>query len=279
MSKAKSGILTVFVIAFGSYFILDLGQFLALEYVQSQLNTIQDYKNQNFTVAALAYFAIYIVVAALSIPGAPILTLIGGAIFGLFWGTFIASFASSIGATLAFLVSRNLLRDWVQNQFGDYLTQVNKGIEKDGSFYIFSIRMDPLFPFFIVNLLMGLTGIKAVPFYVVSQLGMLLGTAVYVNAGSELAQITSLSGLVSGSVIFSFALLGLFPLIAKLIISKIQRNKVMKNYRTPKKFDANVVVIGAGSAGLVASLIVAGAKAKVGLHVKHTMGVDCLNRG
>ena len=208
MSKAKSGILTVFVIAFGSYFILDLGQFLALEYVQSQLNTIQDYKNQNFTVAALAYFAIYIVVAALSIPGAVILTLIGGAIFGLFWGTFIASFASSIGATLAFLVSRNLLRDWVENRFGDYLTPINKGIEKDGSFYLFSIRMVPLFPFFIVNLLMGLTGIKAVPFYLVSQLGMLLGTAVYVNAGSELAQITSLSGVVSGSVIFSFALLG-----------------------------------------------------------------------
>ena len=279
MSKAKSGILTVFVIAFGSYFILDLGQFLALEYVQSQLNTIQDYKNQNFTVAALAYFAIYIVVAALSIPGAVILTLIGGAIFGLFWGTFIASFASSIGATLAFLVSRNLLRDWVENRFGDYLTPINKGIEKDGSFYLFSIRMVPLFPFFIVNLLMGLTGIKVVPFYLVSQLGMLLGTAVYVNAGSELAQITSLSGIVSGSVIFSFALLGLFPLIAKLIISKIQRNKVMKNYRKPKKFDANVVVIGAGSAGLVASLIVAGAKAKVVLIEKHKMGGDCLNTG
>lgn len=279
MSKAKSGILTVFVIAFGSYFILDLGQFLALEYVQSQLNTIQDYKNQNFTVAALAYFAIYIVVAALSIPGAVILTLIGGAIFGLFWGTFIASFASSIGATLAFLVSRNLLRDWVENRFGDYLTPINKGIEKDGSFYLFSIRMVPLFPFFIVNLLMGLTGIKVVPFYLVSQLGMLLGTAVYVNAGSELAQITSLSGVVSGSVIFSFALLGFFPLIAKLIISKIQRNKVMKNYQKPKKFDANVVVIGAGSAGLVASLIVAGAKAKVVLIEKHKMGGDCLNTG
>lgn len=279
MSKAKSGILTVFVIAFGSYFILDLGQFLALEYVQSQLNTIQDYKNQNFTVAALAYFAIYIVVAALSIPGAVILTLIGGAIFGLFWGTFIASFASSIGATLAFLVSRNLLRDWVENRFGDYLTPINKGIEKDGSFYLFSIRMVPLFPFFIVNLLMGLTGIKVVPFYLVSQLGMLLGTAVYVNAGSELAKITSLSGVVSGSVIFSFALLGLFPLIAKLIISKIQRNKVMKNYQKPKKFDANVVVIGAGSAGLVASLIVAGAKAKVVLIEKHKMGGDCLNTG
>ena len=174
-----------------------------------------------------------------------ILTLIGGAIFGLFWGTFIASFASSIGATLAFLVSRNLLRDWVESRFGDYLTPINKGIEKDGSFYLFSIRMVPLFPFFIVNLLMGLTGIKVVPFYLVSQLCMLLGTAVYVNAGSELAQITSLSGVVSGSVIFSFALLGFFPLIAKLIISKIQRNKVMKNYQKPKKFDANVVVIGA----------------------------------
>ncbi|NKB34493.1 MAG: pyridine nucleotide-disulfide oxidoreductase [Pseudomonadales bacterium] len=279
MSKTKTAIVAIFAIAIGSYFFFDLGQFLTLEYAQSQLGAIQDYKDQNFAIAAMIYFVVYVTVAALSIPGAAILTLIGGAIFGLGWGLLLVSFASSIGATLAFLVSRTLLRDWVQSKFGDYLAPINKGIEKDGSFYLFSIRMVPLFPFFMVNLLMGLTPIKTASFYIVSQVGMLLGTAVYVNAGSELAQITSLSGLVSGSLIFSFALLGLFPLVAKFIVNSIQRNKVMKKFVKPKKFDVNVVVIGAGSAGLVASLIVAGAKAKVVLVEKHKMGGDCLNTG
>ena len=279
MNKTKAAIVVLFAIAIGSYVFFDLGQFLTLEYVQSQLGAIQDYKDQNFASAALFYFIIYVTVAALSIPGAAILPLIGGAIFGLGWGLLIASFASSIGATLAFLVSRTLLHDWVQSRFGDYLAPINKGIEKDGNFYLFSIRMVPLFPFFMVNLLMGLTPIKTVSFYLVSQVGMLLGTAVYINAGSELAQITSLSGLVSGSLIFSFALLGLFPLIARFIVNSIQRNKVMKNFTRPKKFDANVIVIGAGSAGLVASLIAAGAKAKVVLIEKNKMGGDCLNTG
>lgn len=279
MNKSKTAILAILVLGIGSYVFFDLGQYLTLEYTQSQLDSIQEFKDQNFAVAALAYFFFYIAVTALSIPGAAILTLLGGAIFGLGWGLLLVSFASSIGATLAFLVSRTLLRDWVQSKFGGYLAPINKGIEKDGSFYLFSIRMVPLFPFFMVNLLMGLTPIKTVSFYVVSQIGMLLGTAVYVNAGSELAQISSLSGLVSGSVIFSFALLGLFPLIAKLIVNSIQRNKIMKKFTRPKKFDANVVVIGAGSAGLVASLIVAGAKAKVILVEKHKMGGDCLNTG
>ena len=279
MSKSKSAIVAVFLIAIASYFFFDLGQFLTLDYAQSQLGAIQDYKNQNFAVAAFIYFVVYLAVAALLLPGAMILTLLGGAIFGLYWGTLIASFASSIGATLAFLVSRTLLRDWVQSRFGDYLAPINKGIEKDGNFYLFSIRLVPLFPFFMVNLLMGLTPIKTVSFYFVSQVGMFFGTAVYINAGAELAQITSLSGLVSGSVIFSLVLLGIFPLIAKLIVNTIQRNTIMKHFSKPKKFDANVVVIGAGSAGLVASLIVAGAKAKVVLIERDKMGGDCLNTG
>ena len=279
MNKTKTAIVVIFVIAIGSYFIFNLGQYLTLEYAHSQLGAIQDYKNQNFASAALIYLAVYVAVAALSIPGAAILTLLGGAIFGLGWGLLIVSFASSIGATLAFLVSRTLLRDWVQSKFGEYLAPINRGIEKDGSFYLFSIRMVPLFPFFIVNLLMGLTPIKTVSFYIVSQIGMLLGTAVYIHAGSELAQITSLSGLVSGSLIFSFALLGLFPLIARFIVTSNQRNKIMKKFVKPRKFEVNVVVIGAGSAGLVASLIVAGAKAKVVLIEKHKMGGDCLNTG
>ena len=257
MNKTKTAIVVIFVIAIGCYFIFNLGQYLTLEYAHSQLGAIQVYRDQNFASAALIYLAVYVAVAALSIPGAVILTLIGGAIFGLGWGLLIVSFASSIGATLAFLVSRTLLRDWVQSKFGDYLAPINRGIEKDGSFYLFSIRMVPLFPFFIVNLLMGLTPIKTISFYIVSQIGMLLGTAVYINAGSELAQITSLSGLVSGSLLFSLALLGLFPFIARSIVNSSQRNKIMKKFVKPKKFDVNVVVIGAGSAGLVASLIVA----------------------
>ena len=279
MNKTKTAIVVIFVIAIGCYFIFNLGQYLTLEYAHSQLGAIQDYKDQNFASASLIYLSIYVAVAALSIPGAVILTLIGGAIFGLGWGLLIVSFASSIGATLAFLVSRTLLRDWVQSKFGDYLAPINRGIEKDGSFYLFSIRMVPLFPFFIVNLLMGLTPIKTISFYIVSQIGMLLGTAVYINAGSELVQITSLSGLVSGSLLFSLALLGLFPFIARSIVNSSQRNKLMKKFVKPKKFDVNVVVIGAGSAGLVASLIVAGAKAKIVLVEKHKMGGDCLNTG
>ena len=261
------------------YFALDLGQFLTLDYAQSRLTEIQNFRDQNFALTAFVYFVAYVTIAALSIPGAVIITLLGGAIFGLLWGTILVSFASSIGATLAFLVARLLLKDWVQSRFGDYLAPINKGIEKDGNFYLFSIRMVPLFPFFMVNLLMGLTPIRTISFYAVSQVGMLLGTAVYVNAGSELSQISSLSGLVSGSVIFSFVLLGLFPLIGKILVNAVQRNKIMKKFTKPKKFDANVVVIGAGSAGLVASLIAAGARANVILIEKHKMGGDCLNTG
>ena len=279
MNKTKLILVALLVIAVFGYIMLDLGQYLTLEYAQSQLSNIQDYKNENFAQTAVIYFIGYVIATGLSIPGAIIITLLGGAIFGLFWGTLLVSFASSIGATLAFLASRVLLRDWVQRRFGDYLAPLNKGIEKDGSFYLFSIRMVPLFPFFVVNLLMGLTAIRTTSFYLASQAGMLIGTAVYVNAGSELSQISSLSGLVSPPVLGSLVLLGVFPLIAKLILNSIQRNKALQSFEKPKRFDANVVVVGAGSAGLVASLITAGAKAKVILIEKHKMGGDCLNTG
>ncbi len=279
MNKTKLILVALLVIAVFGYITLDLGQYLTLEYAQSQLSNIQDYKNENFAQTAVIYFIGYVIATGLSIPGAIIITLLGGAIFGLFWGTLLVSFASSIGATLAFLASRVLLRDWVQRRFGDYLAPLNKGIEKDGSFYLFSIRMVPLFPFFVVNLLMGLTAIRTTSFYLASQAGMLIGTAVYVNAGSELSQISSLSGLVSPPVLGSLVLLGVFPLIAKLILNSIQRNKALQSFEKPKRFDANVVVVGAGSAGLVASLITAGAKAKVILIEKHKMGGDCLNTG
>ncbi len=279
LTKARITIICLIVIAIGSYFIFDLGRFLTLEYVQSQLDAIRQFKDDNFALASVIYFVVYVAAAGLSIPGAILLTLLGGAIFGLLWGTFLVSFASSIGATLAFLASRLLLRDWVQHRFGDYLAPINKGIEKDGNFYLFSIRLVPVIPYFMVNLLMGLTPISASAFYIVSQVGMLPATAVYVNAGAALAQIDSLAGLVSGEVILAFVLLGVFTLVARAVLNAIQRNKIMKPFRKPRKFDVNTVVIGAGSAGLVASLIIAGAKARVVLIEKHKMGGDCLNTG
>jgi dihydrolipoamide dehydrogenase len=274
-------ILIVLVIAaiVGSYFLFDLGQYLTLESVQARLGDLEAFRDENFALSAAIYFVVYVAVAALSIPVALIITLLGGAIFGVLWGTLLVSFASSIGATLAFLVSRLLLRDWVQQRFGKYLAPINRGIEKDGVFYLFSLRMVPLFPFYIINLLMGLTPIRAWSFYWVSQIGMLLGTAVYVNAGSELAQISSLSGLVSAPVLISFSLLGLFPLVAKFIVNSLQANKALRQFKKPKTFDTNTVVIGAGSAGLVTALIIAGAKARVTLVEKHKMGGDCLNTG
>lgn len=279
MHKTKFLVVGLLLIAVGSYFMLGLDQYLTLQYAQSRLGDIQAFKDENFALTAFIYFSLYVIATGLSVPGAVIITLVGGAIFGLVWGTILVSFASSIGATLAFLASRLILRDWVQTRFGSYLAPINRGIERDGRFYLFSVRMVPLFPFFVVNLLMGLTPIKVWSYYWVSQLGMLLGTAVYVNAGSELSQISSLSGLVSAPVISSLVLLGIFPLIGRWLVNFMQRNKALKGFDKPKKFDANVVVIGAGSAGLVSSLIVAGAKAKVVLVEKHKMGGDCLNTG
>ncbi len=279
MKQTKIVLVAVLALVLLFYFIFDLNRFLTLDYVQSQLEAIAQYKDENFLLFATGYFSTYVLVTALSIPGAVLMTLLGGAVFGLTWGVLLVSFASSIGATLAFLVSRILLRDWVQSRFGDYLAPVNKGISEDGAFYLFSLRMVPIFPFFMINLLMGLTPIGTGAFYLVSQLGMLLGTIVFVNAGSELAQISSLSGLVSGSVLFSFSLIGLFPLLAKLVVSLIKRNRVLGSFQKPEYFDTNVVVLGGGSAGLVAALIVAGAKARVMLIEKHKMGGDCLNTG
>jgi dihydrolipoamide dehydrogenase len=279
VNKKRLTVVAVLAAAIASYFAFGLDQYLTLQFAQSRLDELENFREDNFALAATLYFVLYVTVTALSIPGALIITLLGGAIFGLFWGTLLVSFASSIGATLAFLVSRLLLKDWVQTRFGNYLAPVNRGMERDGNFYLFSMRMVPLFPFFVINLLMALTPIKTWSFYWVSQVGMFLGTVVYVNAGSELGQISSLSGLVSAPVIFSFVLLGLFPLVARWIVNAVQRGKALRRFEKPDKFDANVVVIGGGSAGLVAALIVAGAKAKVMLVERHKMGGDCLNTG
>ncbi|MDP4783706.1 MAG: FAD-dependent oxidoreductase [Gammaproteobacteria bacterium] len=279
MNRIKLVIAAFILLAVGAYVAFDLGQYLTLEFMQSRLASLQAFRDENFAVTAAIYFVFYVVATGISIPGAILLTLLGGAIFGLWWGTLLVSFASSIGATGAFLASRLLLRDWVQRRFGAYLAPINKGIAKDGAFYLFSLRMVPLVPFFVVNLLMGLTSISVPAYYIASQVGMFVSTLVYVNAGAELAQITSLSGLVSPSVLLSFTLLGVVPLAAKGVIGVMQKRKRLSSFKKPKRFDANVVVVGGGSAGLVTSLIVAGAKARVVLVEKHRMGGDCLYTG
>lgn len=279
MNKARLVVVALIALFAVLYVMLDLGQYLTLAYVQSQLDTIREFSQQNFMFSAGLYFVAYVVMAALSVPGAAVMTLLGGAVFGLGWGLVLVSFASTLGATLAFLVSRLLLRDWVQRRFGPSLKTVNAGIERDGAFYLFTLRMVPVFPFFLINLVMGLTPLRTFTFFWVSQVGMLLGTAVYVNAGAELGQLSSLSGLLSGSLILSFALLAALPWVGKMLINVMRRNRLARAYKKPAKFDANIVVIGAGSGGLVASIIAAGAKAKVILIEKHKMGGDCLNTG
>ncbi len=261
------------------FFVFDLQQFMSLDYFKAQRETIVNIYNAHPWLTALIFFVIYVVVTGLSLPGATILTLIAGAIFGLFVGTIVVSFASSLGATLAFLVSRYLFKDFVQQRFKQQLGSINRGVEKDGSFYLFALRLVPAFPFFAINLLMGLTPIKTWTFYWVSQVGMFAGTIVYVNAGHEIGSLESLSGILSPGLIFSFVLLGLFPLIAKKIVDFTKARKIMRRYPKPKRFDRNLVVIGAGAAGLVSAYIAAAVKAKVTLIEKHKMGGDCLNTG
>lgn len=261
------------------FFVLDLGQYLRLSTVKSSQAQLEAWRAAQPLRTALIFFAVYVLATALSLPGAVVLTLAGGAIFGLGWGTLLISFASSIGATLAFLTSRWLLGDWVQARFGERMSALNAGIEKDGAFYLFTLRLVPVVPFFVINLAMGLTRIRTLTFYAVSQLGMLAGTVVYVNAGTQLARIDSLSGIVSPGVLGSLVLLGLFPLVARKVIDTVRARKVYAKWQRPKKFDRNLVVIGAGSAGLVTAYIAAAVKAKVTLVEKHQMGGDCLHTG
>ncbi len=279
MNKSKILLLTVFVIAIAAFFLFDLQRYLTLDALQAQHSAIEAWRSAHPGSAVTIYALIYIVVTALSLPGAAVMTLAGGAVFGLLWGTVIVSFASSIGATLAFLAARFLFRDAVKSRFADRLQAIDAGIERDGAFYLFTLRLVPVFPFFIINLAMGLTALRTLTFYWVSQVGMLAGTIVYVNAGTQLAKITSLSGILSPALLGSFALLGLFPLLAKKIVEAIGRRKVYRKWKKPKRFDNNLIVIGAGSGGLVTSYIAAAVKARVTLIEKHKMGGDCLNTG
>ena len=261
------------------FFAFDLNQYLTLDALKASQDHFAALKAESPVLVALTYFLLYIVVTALSLPGATIMTLAGGALFGLWEGLLLVSFASTIGATLAFLVSRYLLRDSVQRRFGDKLKLINQGMEKDGAFYLFTLRLVPAFPFFLINLLMGITRLPARTFYWVSQIGMLAGTIVYVNAGTQLAQIDSLRGIVSPGLLLSFALLGIFPWIAKAILRLVQQRRVYANFQRPKSYDRNLIVIGGGAAGLVSAYIAAAVKAKVTLVEAHKMGGDCLNYG
>ena len=279
MTRGRLALVAVILIAITAFFFLDLGRFFTLDFFKSQQAAIDAYFSANPLRTALIFFLVYVAVTGLSLPGAALMTLVAGAIFGLLWGTVIVSFASSIGATLAFFASRFLFRESIQRRFGGNLRTVNDGIERDGTFYLFALRLVPAFPFFVINLVMGLTPIRTWSFYWVSQVGMLAGTIVYVNAGTQLARIESLSGILSPTLIISFALLGIFPLIAKWVVNTIKARKVYAKWQRPPHFERNLVVIGAGSAGLVSAYIAAAVKAKVTLVEKHMMGGDCLNTG
>ena len=276
----KKSLLLLLVIALvAAFFGLGLHRQLDLDSLKAGMGQFAAWRDASPLLVAGAYFVLYVIVTALSLPGAAVMTLAGGALFGLGWGLLIVSFASTIGATLAFLVSRHLLRDSVQARFGDRLQAINDGIARDGAFYLFTLRLVPVFPFFLINLLMGLTPIRAATFYWVSQLGMLPGTLVYVNAGTELAAVTSLAGVLSPAVLFSFALLGVFPLLARKAVAWVQARRVYARWPRPARFERNLVVIGAGAAGLVTAYIAAAVKAKVTLVEAHKMGGDCLNTG
>jgi dihydrolipoamide dehydrogenase len=264
-----------------AFFAFDLGRFLSLDFLKSQQAAFAAlYAEHRFATLA-AYFLIYVTVAALSLPGAAVLTLAGGALFGFWTGLVVVSFASTLGALAAMLVARYLLGDSVRARFPEKLAAIDAGIAREGGFYLFALRLVPLFPFFVVNLAMGLTRIRPWTYTWVSQLGMLAGTAVYVNLGTRLGEINSLGGLLSPVLLGSFALLGLFPLIAKKVVDALKARKVYAPWAhlRPLRTDYNLVVIGAGSAGLVTAYIAAATRAKVALIERHRMGGDCLNTG
>ncbi len=262
-----------------AYFYFDLGDVLTVAGIKQQVAQADAFYRENPALVLAIFFAIYVAVTAASLPGAAIMTLAAGALFGVVTGTILVSFASTLGATLAFLASRYVLRDSIEGRFGERLKSINDGLERDGAFYLFTVRMIPAIPFFVINLVFGLTRIKTWTYAWVSQVGMLLGTIVYVNAGTQLARIDSLSGIASPAVIGSFVLLGIAPWIAKGIIGIIKRRKVYAGFSKPKRFDRNLIVIGAGSAGLVSAYIAAQVKAKVTLIEANEMGGDCLNTG
>ena len=279
MTRSRWIVLAVIATLIGAFFALDLDRYLTLESFQQSRAAIESYRAAHPWLAAGAFFLTYVAATGLSLPGAAILTLAAGAIFGLLWGVVIVSFASSLGATLAFLTSRFLLHDAIQARYGDRLRAINAGVRRDGALYLFTLRLIPAFPFFMVNLVMGLTPIRTATFYGVSQIGMLPLTIVFVNAGTQLAKLTSLKDILSPGLLGALVLIGVFPLIARKFADFVNARKVYARFSRPKQFDRNLIVIGGGSAGLVTAYIAAAVKAKVTLIEKAEMGGDCLNTG
>lgn len=267
-------ILLLLALVVGAYWWLGDDVQLAVDWFQAQLH-------EQPVSAGVLFFVAYVVVTAFSLPIAALMTLLGGALFGLGWGLLIISFASSIGATLAFILARTLVRDWVQQRFANELKTINRGVEKDGAYYLFTLRLIPVVPFFAINLAFALTPMKALTFYWVSQLGMLAGTAVFVNAGAELGAVESLSasGILTPGVIGAFVMLAALPYVLRALVGRFEAYRIYKPFNKPKQFDTNMVVIGAGAAGLVTSYIAAAVKAKVTLIEREKMGGDCLNTG
>ena len=279
MKSTRLLLLLVLAVLVAAFFVFDLHQYFNLEYLKSQQSRLDTFYQANSIKTVLIFFFAYIAIAALSLPGGAIMTLAGGAIFGFSTGLLLVSFASTMGATLAFLIVRFLFNEPVQKRFSKQLQRINTGIKKDGVFYLFTIRMIPLFPFFIVNMVMALTPIKVWTFAWVSQIGMLAVTAVLVNAGTQLAKIRSLGDILSPGLIGSLVLVGFASLIAKLVVSIISKKRIYADHPMPKSFDTNLIVIGGGSAGLVSAYIAAQVKAKVVLIEQAKMGGDCLNSG
>ncbi len=272
-------LLALVAIALVTFFALDLGRFFSLEALRAHREGLLTQISAHPLLSAGIFFAVYVVVTALSLPAAALLTIAGGALFGFGLGTLLVSFASTLGATLAMLLARYLLRESVQAKFGARLKAIDAGLEREGAFYLFALRLVPVFPFFLVNLTLGLTRLPARTFFWVSQLGMLPATAVYVYAGTEIGQLTSLKGLISPGLLGAFILLGLLPLITKKILDALRARRVYQGHSRPKRYDYNLIAIGAGSAGLVTTYIGAAVKAKVALIERHKMGGDCLNTG
>jgi pyruvate/2-oxoglutarate dehydrogenase complex dihydrolipoamide dehydrogenase (E3) component/uncharacterized membrane protein YdjX (TVP38/TMEM64 family) len=279
MSRRRLLLATLILGVAAAFFIFDLAQYFQIEFLRSKQAWLEGFRRSNPLALGAIFFLIYVAVCAVSLPGAAVMSLVVGAIFGLGWGTLIVSFASSIGATLAFLSSRFLFREWVRSRFGSRLRTIDAGLEKEGAFYLFALRIVPAVPYVVTNLLMGLTPVKTWTYYWVSQIGMLPGTMVYINAGTQLATLSSIRGLFSPELVGSFVLLGIFPILAKKILGSVKTRRALGKWPKPARFDRNLVVIGAGSAGLVAAYIAAAVKAKVTLVEKHRMGGDCLNTG
>ena len=279
MARNRLFVVALIAAALVAFFAFDLDRFLSFEVLKAARGDVVAMRDAFPVLFSLGFFAVYVGVTALSLPGAAVMTLAGGAIFGLGWGLVLVSFASTIGATAAFVIARFVARDAVQKRYRQRLATINKGVEREGGFYLFTLRLVPVFPFFLINIVMALTPMRTRTFYWVSQLGMLPGTAVYVNAGTQLGQLDGVGGILSPGLIGSFVLLGLFPLIAKKIVDIVKARRVYRSYTRPKTFDRNLIVIGGGSAGLVSAYIAAAVRAEVTLVEKGALGGDCLNTG